>query len=87
MVPVAWVGECPFVDEATGRAPEAGPDAWEALLSVFSSVADYWHEDETPFWVFFLFNENNPSEPGEPAMSPRERRKGLVSRPTRNQQN
>jgi RNAse (barnase) inhibitor barstar len=27
-------------------------DAWEVLLSVFASAAEYWQEEETPFWVF-----------------------------------
>lgn len=28
------------------------PEAWQTLLSVFASAAEFWQNDETPFWVF-----------------------------------
>lgn len=27
-------------------------EAWETLLAVFVSAAEYWQDEETPFWVF-----------------------------------
>jgi RNAse (barnase) inhibitor barstar len=30
----------------------AAPEPWETLLNVFGSAAEYWQNEETPFWVF-----------------------------------
>lgn len=28
------------------------PEGWETLINVFLSAAEYWRDDEVPFWVF-----------------------------------
>lgn len=28
------------------------PEAWETLLAVLASAAEFWQNEETPFWVF-----------------------------------
>lgn len=28
------------------------PEAWQTLIDVFRSAADYWRDEEVPFWVF-----------------------------------
>lgn len=28
------------------------PEPWETLMNVFGSAAEYWQNEETPFWVF-----------------------------------
>lgn len=30
----------------------ADPESWRTLLSVFVSAAEFWRDDEVPFWVF-----------------------------------
>jgi hypothetical protein len=30
----------------------AAPEAWDGLMSVFGGAAEYWQNEETPFWVF-----------------------------------
>lgn len=30
----------------------ADPDAWQTLISVFASAAEFWQNEEVPFWVF-----------------------------------
>lgn len=30
----------------------ADPNAWQTLLAVLASAAEFWQNDETPFWVF-----------------------------------
>lgn len=30
----------------------AEPDAWDGLLSVLGGAAEFWQNEETPFWVF-----------------------------------
>lgn len=31
---------------------ETVPERWTTLLSVFAAAAEYWQNEETPFWVF-----------------------------------
>ena len=28
------------------------PEPWETLMNVFGGAAEYWQNEETPFWVF-----------------------------------
>ena len=38
---------------AHGDALKAtAPEPWETLMNVFGSAAEYWQNEETPFWVF-----------------------------------
>jgi len=30
----------------------AAPEAWNMLISVFVSAAEFWRDEEVPFWVF-----------------------------------
>lgn len=36
----------------------ASPEAWETLLEVLQSVAEYWKTEDTPFWVFIDMKGN-----------------------------
>jgi RNAse (barnase) inhibitor barstar len=30
----------------------ADPETWQTLISVFASAAEFWRDEEVPFWVF-----------------------------------
>jgi RNAse (barnase) inhibitor barstar len=41
-----------LVLESCGPLSRTDPEAFETALEIFDSAAEYWYDEEVPFWVF-----------------------------------
>ncbi len=51
---LSWAGASGYVLllEECGALSRSDPEAFETALEIFDSAAEYWYDEEVPFWVF-----------------------------------
>ena len=51
---LTWQESAPTVIVLTGcdALYASAPEAWETLINVFVAAAEYWRDEDVPFWVF-----------------------------------